>query len=145
MIMSIPLTPTKIVVGALDIRPRRSNTQERIEQIERSRGKRGIGWHYVVMADGTILEGRPVTLPGNHTSGHNHDSIGVGLAGGIGPRGTRGDFYTPELKEALAKLLKNLTSMFQLPVVPQSALVRTNAPYFAIGAKQECIAEVVDG
>jgi N-acetylmuramoyl-L-alanine amidase len=41
------------------------------------RGWNDIGYHYVIRRDGTIEEGRPEGVPGAHTKGFNHDSIGV--------------------------------------------------------------------
>lgn len=58
-----------------------------------ARGWRDIGYHYVVLNgyrrpsqyqlkdDGVVEDGRPVTMMGAHTRGHNRDSIGVCLVG----------------------------------------------------------------
>ena len=50
------------------------------------RGKRGNGWstigyHAVILRDGTVEQGRPLETPGAHVRGHNHDSIGICLIG----------------------------------------------------------------
>lgn len=42
-----------------------------------------IGYHYVIRRDGTVEKGRPIETPGAHTQGHNANSIGVCLVGGI--------------------------------------------------------------
>ncbi len=39
-----------------------------------------IGYHYVVLPDGTIQQGRPEWMPGAHTAGHNN-TIGICLVG----------------------------------------------------------------
>jgi len=46
-----------------------------------NRGWAGIGYHFLVRHDGTIEKGRPLTKQGVHTSGQNHNSIGVCLTG----------------------------------------------------------------
>ncbi len=42
-----------------------------------------IGYHYVITRDGKIEAGRPVKVPGAHVRGHNADSIGICLIGGM--------------------------------------------------------------
>lgn len=48
----------------------------------REMGLLEIGYHYVIERDGTVVEVRPHHAIGSHTPGHNHDSLGVVLAGG---------------------------------------------------------------
>jgi len=40
----------------------------------------GIGYHYVILEDGTIQNGRPEYWTGSHARGHN-DTIGICLTG----------------------------------------------------------------
>ena len=47
------------------------------------RGWRDIGYHFVICRDGSIEVGRPITESGAHCKGHNSDSIGVCLVGGV--------------------------------------------------------------
>jgi len=73
------------------------------------RGWSDVGYHFLVLLDGTIQEGRPLERSGAHTKGHNHDSIGVAYVGGMDaeqsvPKDTR----TEEQKEALVDLLCEL-------------------------------------
>lgn len=44
-------------------------------------GWAGIGYHFVILKDGTIEEGRPIDKIGAHAQGHNSDSIGVCFEG----------------------------------------------------------------
>ena len=44
---------------------------------------RDIGYHYVVRRDGTVETGRPIAQAGAHVAGHNHDSIGICMVGGM--------------------------------------------------------------
>ena len=46
-----------------------------------SRGFSDIGYHYVILKDGTIEDGRDYKLQGAHAYGKNRDSIGVCLIG----------------------------------------------------------------
>ena len=50
-----------------------------------------IGYHYVIRRDGTLELGRPISKAGAHTTGHNTNSIGICLVGGV-----KEDGKTPE-------------------------------------------------
>lgn len=47
------------------------------------RGFHDIGYHYVILSDGTIQTGRPENEEGAHCEHHNIDSIGICLVGKI--------------------------------------------------------------
>ena len=84
-----------------------------ITRWHKNRGFRTIGYHYVIYRDGSIHTGRPLNEIGAHCLGHNKYSIGVCYIGGVAtdnksPKDTR----TPEQKEALVKLLKDLHKRF---------------------------------
>ena len=55
----------------------------------RSQGWGGIGYHYMIARDGTILCLRPTRLKGAHTGGHNTGNIGVVFNGTTGDKPTR--------------------------------------------------------
>ena len=65
----------------------------------------------MIEMDGSIHKGRPIEQTGAHCAegGHNRHSIGVCYVGGCAKDGkTPKDTRTPEQKESLAKLLKEL-------------------------------------
>ncbi len=77
------------------------------------RGWRDVGYHFLIQIDGTIDEGRPIEQTGAHTRGHNWDSIGIAIVGGMSkdmtePKDTR----TEEQKEALVDLLCQLKDTY---------------------------------
>ena len=45
----------------------------------------GLGYHYVILEDGTIQKGRWVDYPGAHVKDHNKDTIGIVRIGGMSP------------------------------------------------------------
>lgn len=45
------------------------------------RGWDDIGYHFVILEDGTVEVGRSENLEGSHCQGENHDSLGVCLIG----------------------------------------------------------------
>lgn len=81
------------------------------------RGWKGIGYHYVVLLDGTIEYGRNIDEQGAHVKNHNKGSIGICYIGGVETeRGSDGkwiakDTRTPEQKESLLLLLGTLKKM----------------------------------
>ena len=68
-----------------------------------------IGYHYVVLVDGTIQQGRPIDQEGAHCRGHNKDSIGICYVGGLDGFGLPTDTRTKAQKKALARLIWRLT------------------------------------
>ena len=71
-----------------------------------------IGYHYLILRDGTVQPGRPEDVPGSHTRGHN-DQLGICLVGNFSssanPRGEHGSMApSPQQLAALDKLLKQL-------------------------------------
>ena len=59
------------------------------------RGFNDIGYHYLVLVDGTIQTGRPLSIAGAHCQGHNAHSIGVCYVGGLNSQGAPADTRTP--------------------------------------------------
>lgn len=57
--------------------------RQEIDRWHRERGWNGIGYHYVIRRDGRLENGRSLKEAGAHCKGHNKDSIGICLVGGI--------------------------------------------------------------
>ncbi len=88
-----------------------------------------IGYHFVVLRNGTVETGRPLTQPGAHCKGHNSTSIGVCYIGGLSADGTQPqDTRTPEQKTALTNLLTKLKERFP------DATIRSHRDF----AKKDC-------
>jgi len=86
---------------------------EVIDRWHKDRGWKGIGYHYVVLMDGTIETGRMVDQCGAHTKGHNCESIGVCYIGGVESDGkTPKDTRTPGQIGSLLELLLVLRKMY---------------------------------
>ena len=83
-------------------------TAKDIDQWHRRQGFQMIGYHYVILLDGTVETGRPLGLPGAHTYGHNADSIGICYIGGLDLNGKPCDTRTAEQRKAMKKLIDNL-------------------------------------
>lgn len=72
-----------------------------------------IGYHYVIRRDGTVETGRPDYKVGAHAAGHNQDSIGVCLIGGVNEDNKPDANYTMVQYGSLFALLKSLASRFE--------------------------------
>lgn len=90
-------------------------TAKDIDVWHKHRGFKGIGYHYVILLDGTIEKGRDESEIGAHCLGQNANSIGICYIGGLAPDGkTPKDTRTPEQKAALNSLLSELQDRYEL-------------------------------
>jgi N-acetylmuramoyl-L-alanine amidase len=83
-----------------------------IDRWHRARGFLSIGYHFVIKRDGIVEVGRPVDQIGAHVEGHNHESVGVCLAGGVDEKGKSVNNFTPEQMNALRALVAGLITNF---------------------------------
>jgi N-acetylmuramoyl-L-alanine amidase len=113
----------KIIVHCSATQEGRHLDAAEINRWHLKRGWRGIGYHYVVLLDGTIEYGRSIYETGAHVKNHNKGSIGICYIGGVeSERGPDGDWIakdtrTLEQKESLLLLLKTLKKMHPEAVI----------------------------
>lgn len=87
-------------------------TARDIDSWHKKIGWSGIGYNYVIKLDGTLELGRDVDLIPAHIKGFNGNSIGVVYVGGIDTLGKPKDTRTPQQKETIIKLLKDLRKLY---------------------------------
>jgi N-acetyl-anhydromuramyl-L-alanine amidase AmpD len=75
-------------------------------------GWKDIGYHFVITRDGLMDFGREVAVIGAHCKGHNANSIGICLVGGINQKGKPEDNFTPAQFVALKQLIAILKEQF---------------------------------
>lgn len=95
------------------------------------RGWDDIGYHYIVMPDGTLYPGRPTDRMGAHTYGYNRDTLGVLL---IESRKIRSitnfsDYFTEAQRSTVSALLKRHHISF---VKGHNDFARTLCPGFKV-------------
>jgi N-acetylmuramoyl-L-alanine amidase len=84
-----------------------------IDRWHREKGWMGIGYHKVILRDGTIEDGRPLNKQGAHVRSLNKQSVGIVLAGGMNKSKTGPEInYTDAQYEALRGLLDDLTENY---------------------------------
>jgi N-acetylmuramoyl-L-alanine amidase len=86
----------------------RNVTAKDIDIWHKQRGFKKIGYHFVILRDGTIEEGRNINEIGAHVRGHNRYTIGVCLIGA----GYSLDDFTKEQKKSLIKVTNNMITLF---------------------------------
>lgn len=90
-----------------------------IRQMHLARGWKDIGYHYVILLDGTVEKGRrPESSVGSHVAGFNNTTLGICYVGGLDastgkPRDTR----TPAQIIAMTALLKSLLTRYPKAVI----------------------------
>ncbi len=83
---------SKIIVHCSATQEGRDLDAAEINRWHLKRGWNGIGYHYVVLLDGTIEYGRSIYKQGAHVKGENEGSIGICYIGGVeSERGSNGN------------------------------------------------------
>lgn len=99
---------TSIVVHCSDTPKGKPFTAKDIDLWHKERGWTKIGYHFVVLLDGKIEEGRAIAEVGAHAEGYNQNAIGVCYIGGAKGEDTR----TEAQKTALKKLITELKAKY---------------------------------
>ncbi|HEV3479580.1 MAG TPA: peptidoglycan recognition family protein [Gaiellaceae bacterium] len=88
------LGPEENVTGHHSAGARAANWREGIERVKqfhadhKAKGWGGIGYHFVIVDDGTLICARPTILKGAHVGSHNTKNLGVNCPGTTGNRPT---------------------------------------------------------
>lgn len=81
----------------------------------KQRGFSMIGYHFLILPDGTIQVGRPIGMVGAHCEGHNTGTIGICYVGGLTADGKRPkDTRTAAQIAATEWLVKALKKKFRI-------------------------------
>ena len=103
---------TEIIVHSTATPSGMRATASDIDRWHRQKGYDGIGYHFVVLHDGTIQAGRAVATIGAHCKGHNEHTIGVAYVGGLNSSKQSSDTRTQAQKLSLTALIKSLISQY---------------------------------
>lgn len=76
------------------------------------RGWSDIGYHYVILLDGEIEEGRPISRQGAHVKGYNETTVGVCYIGGTDADGNAKDTMNEEQELAFEQIVFCLREEF---------------------------------
>ena len=92
----------------------------------------GLGYHFVILEDGTIQTGRPEYWQGSHVRKHNHHSLGVCLIG-------MGGDATDQQLTALKQLASGLAYKYGAEVIGHSDLDPKGKPHCPGFNVKECL------
>lgn len=125
IVMHASATPPSMDVDREDIR--RWHVEER--------GWDDIGYHYIIKRSGQIQTGRPAEIPGAHVRGHNAESIGVCLIGGVDEEGNADCNYTAAQWQQAERLVRSLVADYDADVTGHRDLdASKDCPCFDAGA-----------
>ena len=101
-------TITEIIIHCSATREGQAFTAKDIDRWHRQQGYTMIGYHYVILLNGTVEKGRPIKQIGAHCKGHNAHSIGICYIGGLDQSGNPCDTRTEQQRHAMKKLIETL-------------------------------------
>ena len=101
-------TITEIIIHSTATPKGINATAQDIDRWHRQRGFACIGYHFVILRNGTIERGRRIENVGAHCKGHNTNAIGVAYVGGLNEDKQSADTRTRAQKDALKALIKEL-------------------------------------
>ena len=101
-------TMDTIVIHCSATKEGKSYNAEDINKWHLARGFKGIGYHFVVLLDGTIEIGRPLNKVGAHVANANTGTIGICYIGGLTKDNKASDTRTDEQKKSLLELIELL-------------------------------------
>lgn len=105
-------TITEIIVHSTATPKGMHATAQDIDRWHRQRGFACIGYHFVILRNGTIQRGRRIENIGAHCKGHNTNTIGVAYVGGLNEDKQSADTRTGAQKIALNVLLADLVKQY---------------------------------
>lgn len=117
-----------IVIHCSATRPSDNITTEDIRRWHTTPNPDGNGWsdigyHLVIERDGTAVAGRDIRRRGAHVRGHNNDSIGICLIGGVHETEMRGKWPAPQNNFTHAQFARLEDELFKLRKVYPDAKI----------------------
>lgn len=105
---------SRIIIHCTATRSGQNVNAKIIDGWHRNQGYKKIGYHYVILEDGTIEKGRDEADVGAHCLGYNNGSIGICYCGGIDANGKACDSRTQAQKRALRELVRQLCEKYPI-------------------------------
>jgi N-acetylmuramoyl-L-alanine amidase len=105
--------PTMVVIHCSATKEGQFFNADDIDRWHKARGWSGIGYHIVILLDGTVEYGRPLHTIGAHTRGINYKSFGVSYIGGVDANGKAKDTRTEAQKKSLIAVIDALKKDYE--------------------------------
>ena len=104
----------KLIIHCSATKPSMDIGAEDIRGWHKGKGWDDIGYHYVIRRNGKVEKGRDISIAGAHAKGHNFNSIGICLVGGIDNDSKADDNYNLKQYNALIQLISFLEITFPI-------------------------------
>jgi len=108
---------TMIVLHCSGVMPNVHQDISVVDNYHRSKGWKGVGYHFYVRRDGTVEIGRRLEEIGAHCVGHNKYSIGICYEGGLNSAAQAEDTRTPQQVRELRKLVERMHAYFPNAII----------------------------
>ena len=92
--------------------PQNQKIEDILNYWKKVRGWKDPGYHYIIKADGEVVQLQPENKPSNGVQGYNSTSINVCYIGGVDKQGRPVDNRTDAQKASLATVLRDLHKRF---------------------------------
>lgn len=129
---------TEIVVHCSATRPDQDVDVKWCKDIHvNQNGWSDVGYHWFIKRDGTVEPGRSEERSGAHVKGHNSNSIGVCMAGGIDGNGNSDFNFTVAQLNSLELVINNIRHRYPIAKVQghrDYPNVSKACPCFDVGA-----------
>lgn len=131
--------PRMIIIHCAATPEGKDFTVSDIDRWHKAKGWKCIGYHFVIYRDGSVHEGRPISMVGAHCLEHNAHSISICYIGGCTADGKHAkDTRTPEQKTALVKLVRELRTRFPgASVHGHNEFANKACPSFSVKAEMD--------
>lgn len=127
----------RVILHCSATRPNSGVNASTIREWHLSRGWQDIGYHFVILEDGTLERGRHLHLQGSHVQGHNADTVGICYVGGLGADGKPKDTMTKAQQDTFVGLWRALRLVYgdQLTLHGHNEYANKACPSFNVKKK----------
>jgi N-acetylmuramoyl-L-alanine amidase len=113
LFQTVARTDTRVIAVRDTLTPPKQSTDAyEIDTAHCRQGRLGIGYHFLILIDGTIQLCRRIATCGSHSKHLDDISVAIGVVGGITEDGDRASTRNPEQEQSLADLTRVVQEIY---------------------------------